>query len=266
MRVWVLSQADHNGRGRGRSAPGAAWCSHKPTTPHRAYPASRGPTCTSCGRSAPGTRRPPATRGRAGAATCGRYFRGGPERGYGALALLEHVREAAPSHGGAGERLEGLYSRAAGGGSMREAAEHACWAIHNTCRSYGIPIPDTRDKVGGHVPRTAGGGCPTCSPCRTRHMGVPGAATEGSDSYYFNLNLRRLAAGVRLTEAEFAEMKAQAWEMYRHVFVEGSADSRARAGRVGGLRGVRGAGGAADAAPGGGHHTGGLAGAGRPPT
>lgn len=155
-----------------------------------------------------------------------RYFRGGLSADM-ALSRFSNMCEKLRLPMGAQENAWRLYSRAAGGGSMREAAEHACWAIHNTCRSYGIPIPDTEIKSAA-MSAYGRGRLPDMLTMSYRHMGVPGAATEGSDSYYFNLNLRRLAAGVRLTEAEFAEMKAQAWEMYRHVFVEGSADSRAR--------------------------------------
>ena len=155
-----------------------------------------------------------------------RYFRGSLNAGE-ALSRFSNMCEKLRLPMGAQENAWRLYSKAAESGSMRAAAEHACWAVHNTCRSYGIPIPDTEIKAAA-MSAYGRGRLPDMLTMAYRHMDVPGAATEGADSYYFNLNLRRLAAGLRLTEAQFAEMKAQAWELYRSVFVEGSADSRAR--------------------------------------
>ncbi len=155
-----------------------------------------------------------------------RYFKGSLQAAKG-LSRFSNMCEKLRLPMGAQENAWRLYVRAAGKGTMREAAEHACWAIHNTCRSYGIPVPDTEIKAAA-MAAYGRGRLPDMFTMSYRHMDVPGAAAEGSDSYYFNLSLRRLAAGIRLTDAQFAEMKAQAWEMYQNVFVEGSADSRAR--------------------------------------
>ena len=155
-----------------------------------------------------------------------RYFRGSLNAGV-SLSRFSNMCEKLCLPMSAQENAWRLYRRATEGGSMREAAEHACWAVHNTCRSYGLPICDREIKAAA-MSAYSREKLPDMFTISYRHMDVPGGAKEGTDLYYFNLNLRRLAANVRLTEDEFAEMKAQAWEMYGSVFVEGSADSRAR--------------------------------------
>ena len=161
-----------------------------------------------------------------GAGDVRRYFKGSLQPGV-ELSRFSNMCEKLRLPAGAQENAWVLYTRAAEEGSMREAAEHACWAVHNTCRSYGIPIPDTEIKEAA-MAVYGRGRLPDMFTISYRHMDVPGGAAEGSDSYYFNLALRRLAAGVCLTDGQFAKRKAQAWEMYHDVFVEGSADWRAR--------------------------------------
>ena len=120
-----------------------------------------------------------------------------------------------------------LYSRAAPANSRRRSAERACWAVHDTCRVCGIPKSDTEIKSAAMF---AYGRCrlPDMFTMSYRHMDVPGAGRPGSDTYFFNLNLRRMVSNIRMTGADFAARKSQAWEMYRSVYTEGSAQTRAR--------------------------------------
>jgi hypothetical protein len=120
-----------------------------------------------------------------------------------------------------------LYTKAATKGSGHGKAEHACWAVHSTCRTYGIPKSDTEIKSAA---MTAYGRqrLPDMFTISYHHMDVPGANGEGSDVYFFNLNLRKMVSNIQMTDAEFASRKSQAWELYQGVYTEGSGHTRAR--------------------------------------
>lgn len=120
-----------------------------------------------------------------------------------------------------------LYARAAMNGSCKSGAEHACWAVHTTCRVSGIPKSDTEIKSAAML-AYGRRRLPDMFTIAYRHMDVPGAGGSGSDTYFFNLNLRRMVSNLKMTDAEFASRKTQAWEMYNGVYTEGSCHVRAR--------------------------------------
>lgn len=154
-----------------------------------------------------------------------RYFRGRHIRR--ALSDFSNFCEKLALPISAQQRAWKMYCRAQSCGSRHGAAEHACWAVHNTCRAMGIPKSDVEIIS---VAKTSYGraNLPDMFTIAYRHMDIPGAAISGTDAYYFNLNLRKIVAGLALTKTDFVICKNEAWKMFLKVFVEGSPDHRAR--------------------------------------
>lgn len=154
-----------------------------------------------------------------------RYFRGRNVRR--TLSDFSNFCEKLALPISAQQRAWRLYCRAQTSGSRQGAAEHACWAVHNTCRAMGIPKSDV-EIIGVAKVVYGRAGLPDMFTIAYRHMDVPGAAISGTDAYYFNLNLRKIVAGLSLTKTEFVACKNEAWKLFLNVFVEGSPDYRAR--------------------------------------
>lgn len=120
-----------------------------------------------------------------------------------------------------------LYRRAARAGAGRGTAERACWAVRTACRTHGVPRSDT-EVMAAAMAAYGRRRLPEMFTILYRHMEVPGGDGGGSETYHFNLCMRRMVCGVEMTEAEFAARKAEAWEMFTSTFTEGDAGCRAR--------------------------------------
>ena len=154
-----------------------------------------------------------------------RYFRGRNVRR--ALSDFSNLCEKLALPMSAQQNAWRLYCKAQNGGARQGAAERACWAVHNTCRAMGIPKSDI-EIIGAAKIIYKRANLPDMFTMAYRHMDVPGASISGTDAYYFNLSLRKIAAGISLTDTEYAACKNEAWKLFMSVFVEGSPDYRAR--------------------------------------
>lgn len=155
-----------------------------------------------------------------------RYFRGRiiPDR---ELSRLSNMCEKLALPMPVQEHAWTLFRRAAREGSVGGAAEHACWAVHSSCRVHGVPRSEA-EITGAAVAAYGRRRLPAMFTILYRHMEVPGGGGPGSDLYHFNLALRGIIAGMEAADAEFGARKAEAWRMYRGTFTEGSAAHRAR--------------------------------------
>ncbi len=111
--------------------------------------------------------------------------------------------------------------------NSREVAETASWAIHMTCKEYGLPIPPVEilRVVQWAFNRSR---MPHMSGIIYDNLESSVPDFERDKRYYFNLNLRRIAGDIDYNDAEVMERREQAWRLYNEVYTEGNPDQNSR--------------------------------------
>ena len=105
----------------------------------------------------------------------------------------------------------------------------AVWAIYKACQMYGIPISDHEIKttVKFEFQRKY---LPDMTRILYMLMSKNVTAPEAADNeeYHFRLALRKIVGGMTFGESEYAEKIANAWNLYKNVYNDGSCKARSR--------------------------------------
>ena len=155
-----------------------------------------------------------------------RYFRGGmsDERTLSCFSnVCEKLRLPQHIHVDAHNRFERICKQV-----VQKTAGHACVAIFRTCRSHGIPIPES-DIIG--AVRVSFGRKKMVSMTKPVYQHMHVDKEEGGDKgerYYFYLILHRRHKDGSMPEREYHVRLSMAWFLFCNAFRHGTISSRAR--------------------------------------